>query len=76
MPDWLLTLTVAALAATGSLAATRYGRIARLEKRLAELETRERTLWVYTRDLIDHIYRGEGPPPPPPPPTGYYADKK
>ena len=28
-------------------------------------------LWLYNRQLIDHIYRGN-PPPPPTPPAGLY----
>lgn len=27
-----------------------------------------RLLWLYNRQLIDHIYRGSPPPPPAPPP--------
>lgn len=40
-------------------------RLGQLEKRVDRLERRNRSLWLYCRQLIDHIYRGKGPPPPP-----------
>ena len=40
-------------------------RIQRLERRVDRLERRNAVLWRYARDLVDHIYREEGPPPPP-----------
>jgi hypothetical protein len=40
---------------------------ARTWKRLSRAEATHHALWLYTRILIDHIYRGGDPPPPPPP---------
>lgn len=40
---------------------------ARTWRRLQRAEATHHGLWLYTRILIDHIYRGEDPPPPPPP---------
>ncbi|MGG7466049.1 hypothetical protein [Plantibacter sp. YIM 135347] len=67
MPDWLITIIVATLAVSGTWIATRFGRMASLEKRIDALERRERRLWLYCRKLIDHIWRGHGAPPPTPP---------
>lgn len=38
-------------------------------KRITRLERRDRAWWLYSRSLVDHIYRGL-PPPPPKPPEG------
>ena len=43
---------------------SRHSRIAKLERRQDVLEYRNRRLWTYCRQLIDHIYRRQGPPPP------------
>jgi hypothetical protein len=43
---------------------SRHSRIARLERRVDVVEYRNRRLWSYCRELIDHIYRRKGPPPP------------
>ena len=67
MPDWIIALGLAALAASGAWIASRYGRLAAVERRQDELETRNRALWFYCRRLIDHIWRGRGAPPPDPP---------
>lgn len=76
MPDWLLTIAVAVIAASGAWITARmtgrtgeYGRIRDLENRVDSLEKRNTILWNYNRELVDHIYRGE-PPPPPPLPEG------
>ncbi|QBE48743.1 hypothetical protein [Leucobacter triazinivorans] len=38
-----------------------------LWRRMIRAEVTNHGLWAYTRDLIDHIYRGRiGPPPSPP----------
>lgn len=38
-----------------------------LYRRVLRAEAHNQALWRYTRDLIDHIYRGRGAPPPEPP---------
>lgn len=70
MPEWLITLLVAVLGLGVGIIGARYGRVGRLERQVATMTTQERLLWLYTRSLIDHIYRGQ-PPPPPPPPAGF-----
>ena len=76
---WAVAITVAVIAATaavvGAVLAARSARSARaanrvseLEKAIEELHTDRHMLWLYARELIDHIYRGKPPPPPAPPP--------
>lgn len=73
MPEWLIALVAAAIAASGALVGSRYGRVGKLERRVDELEARERKLWLYCRKLIDHIWRGR-PAPPPTPPEDIFGD--
>lgn len=42
-------------------------------KRMSRMEQREKSYWLYTRQLVDHIYRGL-PPPPPKPPAGLFEE--
>lgn len=74
IPEWLSNLGIALVAASSgwlvSKAARRstdHARIRALESRVDGTEARNRRLWFYTRQLIDHIYRGHPAPPPPPP---------
>lgn len=67
MPDWIVAVALAIVAASGAWIAARYGRLAAVERRQDELDTRNRALWLYCRQLIDHIWRGRGAPPPDPP---------
>lgn len=69
MLDWILPAVLAVLAASGAWIAARYGRLAAVERRQDELDRRNRALWLYCRQLIDHIWRELGPPPPNPPDT-------
>lgn len=64
IPAWLAGLTALA-GAVATLLTTRYTRMARVERRQDVLEYRNRRLWVYCRQLMDHIYQGKPPPPPP-----------
>jgi hypothetical protein len=48
-------------------------RTTRAFERITRLEHRERAWWLYTRELVDHIYRG-APPPPPKPPAGLFDE--
>ncbi|AMB58232.1 hypothetical protein [Microterricola viridarii] len=73
--DSAITIIVALIAVSGGWAAARFGRVSRLEKRITQLEARERRMWVYCRTLIDHGYRhGDGTPMPPPPEDLYGED--
>lgn len=76
MPDWLVTVIVAAIVASGTWATARvtmrsgaYARIRQLESRVDNVEKRNVLLWNYNRALVNHIYEGK-PPPPPPMPEG------
>lgn len=73
MIDGLLAVVVAVIAASGAWVASRYGRVGKLERRVDQLEARERKLWLYCRVLIDHIWRGR-PAPPPTPPEDIFGD--
>lgn len=53
--------------------ARRDNRTERLEARIARAERDNRLLWLWCRQLVDHIYRGESPPPPPAP-AGLFED--
>lgn len=64
IPAWLAGLA-ALVGAGGTLATTRFTRMAEVSRRLDVVEYRNRRLWVYCRQLMDHIYQGKPPPPPP-----------
>ena len=71
MPEWVPTVIIAAIAASGAWFTARisarsgsYGRIRDLEERVDLVERRNQILWNYNRLLIDHIYNGSPPPPP------------
>lgn len=38
---------------------------------LSKMQAENQMLWLYNRQLVDHIYRGN-PPPPPAPPAGLF----
>lgn len=57
MPEWLITLVVGTIAASGAWVASRWGRIATLEKRVTRSEMLNRRLWLHLRAQIDHSYR-------------------
>ena len=65
-------MTDAMIAALGVIGAAMVGGIvtvfALLWNRIVKLEGVNRAQFLYTRHLIDHIYRSAPPPPPPPPP--------
>lgn len=65
------TVIVALVAAGGVLASAVVAGVVTVGtlfwRRVIRAESNNNALWLYTRDLIDHIYRGGlGPPPPPP----------
>lgn len=53
--------------------ARRENRQERLEARLARSERDNRLLWLWCRQLVDHIY-SRAAPPPPPAPAGLFED--
>ncbi|CAG7618516.1 hypothetical protein ACFPZL_01185 [Leucobacter soli] len=63
---WASLITAAALLGSGLIAALVTVGLAVWRSVQRARKTNE-ALWLYTRDLIDHIYRGGlGPPPAPP----------
>lgn len=60
-------ITAAALAYRQARLARKENRHERLEARLARSERDNRMLWLWCRQLVDHIYSREEPPPPPAP---------
>ncbi|GIT80168.1 hypothetical protein LLS1_18370 [Leifsonia sp. LS1] len=82
MPDWLLAIIIAAIAASGGWLTWLTNRrssdkadIRDLRDRMDELERRDLIWRNYAQRLRDHIYAGS-PPPPPEWPTDLYAGKK
>jgi adenine/guanine phosphoribosyltransferase-like PRPP-binding protein len=61
-------IIAASLAAHSAGAARRANRVTELEHTIEELHGDRHQLWLYARELTDHIYRGKPPPPPAPPP--------
>jgi hypothetical protein len=57
----------AIIGASGGWLTAFFTRRSGIEARLAKLENHNRALWMYTRELIDHIYQQKPPPPPEPP---------
>lgn len=57
MPEWLLQIILATIAATVAWIVARHGRLARLETRVATAEAINRRMWVHLRQQIDHAYR-------------------
>jgi len=66
-------ITGGALAYRQAWIARRENRQERLEARLARAERDNRLLWLWSRRLVDHIYRGQQPPPPEAP-AGLFED--
>lgn len=54
--EWTL-LAVAVIGASGAYLNARYGRMARIERRVAQLESLNNRLWAYIRQQHDHAYR-------------------
>lgn len=70
-----IAVIAAAGAITGAIIAARSAREARdanrvdqLEARLDQSERNEHLLYLWNRELVDHIWKGKPPPPPGPPP--------
>lgn len=76
MPEWLMAVIVAIVAASGAWLTTRFGRVAQLERRIDALERRERMLWMHTRHVMDMYYRHRlpGAPDLPEMPDGVFGD--
>jgi len=69
----LVGIVTAVIGVRAARAARRENRHERLEARLARSERDNRLLWLWCRQLVDHIYRG-GTPPPPAAPVGLFED--
>lgn len=76
MTDGWIALVVAIVAASGAWVTTRFGRVAKLERRIDALERRERMLWMHTRHVMDMYYRHREPGAPdlPEMPEGVFGD--
>lgn len=64
-------IVAASIAAHSARAARRANRVTELEQTIEQLHADRHQLWLYARELIDHIYKGK-PPPPPQPPRGLF----
>src|SRR6218665_921873 len=71
-----VALASAMLATTQATKARKSGRTEQLEAKLDQLTADRHLLYLWNRQLVDHIYRGIGPPPPPPPPPPFTHDTK
>jgi hypothetical protein len=60
-------ITVAAVAALGAVVAAQVAGMVALWAQQHKLRGKYDRLWLYTRQLVDDIYRGVGPPPRQPP---------
>lgn len=65
------TLVIALLVFLGTVIAALVAGGVTLAVQLAKWKADNQLLWLYSRELIDHIYRGN-PPPPPAPPAGLF----
>lgn len=54
--EWAL-IAVAVIGASGAWLNARYGRMGRIERRLASVEALNNRLWAYIRQQHDHAYR-------------------
>ncbi|QGJ97477.2 membrane protein [Microbacterium phage JRok] len=54
--EWALII-VAVVGASGAWLNARYGRMGRIERRLASVEVMNNRLWAYIRQQHDHAYR-------------------
>lgn len=54
--EWVL-IAVAVIGVSGAVLNARYGRLSRLESRLASVEALNNRLWAYVRRQHDHAYR-------------------
>lgn len=53
----IAAICVAVVAASGAWINARYGRLARVESRVATLEARNNRMWMFLRQQQDHAYR-------------------
>lgn len=68
MSEAVIVALVGVIGVIGAALITAVGALAGVFwRRMIRAETNNHALWTYTRQLIDHIYRGGlGPPPEPP----------
>lgn len=69
----VVTLAGTIVALRAARRARQESRQERLEARLARSERDNRLLWLWCRQLVDHIYQRAAPPPPPAP-AGLFED--
>jgi len=60
-------IIAALIAADSAKQARQANRIPELEEMIVRYRADLQRLYLYNRELVDHIYREVGPPPPPPP---------
>jgi hypothetical protein len=65
-------IVAAVIASRSAGEARRANRGDELEQLLVSYKKDNQAMYLYNRELIDHIYSDRGPPPPPPPP-GLFA---
>jgi len=81
MAEWAVLIVTALIAGVGSWLTAWITRRNHIESRIEIIseenrvireashkrDQENRALWLYTKELIDHIYKGKPPPPPEPP---------
>jgi len=81
MAEWAVVIVTALITGVGSWLTAWITRRNHIESRIEIIseenrvireashkrDQENRALWLYTKELIDHIYKGKPPPPPEPP---------
>lgn len=62
-----ITIIVAAIGACASIAAAIIATRVTVRSQVGRVQKDNALLYLWNRELVDHIYKGLGPPPPAPP---------
>lgn len=67
MSDLILTLTVALIGLVAAIGGSYLTVRAQVRAQVRLVQKDNALLYLWNRELVDHIYKGLGPPPPAPP---------